>query len=620
MIFNKNKTISFREHFLLFISLALMALILYTSATNPFSPMLQRSLVLLGVVIITVLFKPLKGRLGIIIDGLIIIGALLSLGYIIFRWKDLAYRLSYVPVTFEVILGLILIIILLELTRRSIGLPLLVIAALALLYARFGRYLPLIVAHKGYSFLRIISNQYITNVGIFGTMTGTLSTVIAPFVLFGAVLQIIGVGDLMVDTAQLMTKNGRGGPAKMAVIASALFGMVSGSSTSNVMTTGCTTITLMKNTGYKADFAGAVEAAASTGGQFMPPVMGVAAFLMSYVTGIPYIKIAIAAIIPAVFYFVSIFIQVDLEARRLDLRPLEDKTTKKFTTNVLPRLYLFLPFIVLVVLLLKNWSCAKAAFYSTVLTIFLGLFRKESRISWGMTKNIAISFGKSMSTVGIACAVSGIVIGALNLTGATLRLTYAFVALANGKLFLLLMLVALLCIILGMGLPTPAAYSVAAAFAAPALTQVGVSTLASHMFVLFYASLSSITPPVAIAAYAAASLSGASPMKTGWLAWRLALAGFIIPFMFVYGPALLIGEAPIMTTVTSVITGLIGVFLLSMATIGHFLVKITLIERLLLLIPACCLIHSGLPTDIIGITLGFAFILVHFLKAKRLKV
>lgn len=612
----KNKIFTV-ENILLTFCLLLMLLVMYTSAVSPFSPMLQRSLVLMGTVFITILVKPLKGKVGKAFDILIFIGSAVSLGYIVISWKDLAYRISYAPVAFEVIFGSILILILLELTRRCIGYPLLIIAAIALLYARFGRYLPASIAHKGYNFSRIISNQYITNVGIFGTMTGTLSTVIAPFVLFGAVLQVIGVGNLMVDAAQLVSRNSRGGPAKMSVIASGLFGMVSGSSTSNVMTTGCTTIPLMKKSGYKADFAGAVEAAASTGGQFMPPVMGVAAFLMSYVTGIAYIKIAIAAIIPALFYFISILIEVDLEARRLNLRSTEGKIDGFFIKSVIARLYLFLPFIVLIVLLMQNWSSGKAAFYATVLTLLLGCLRKESRISWKMIKEIAVVFGKSMATVGMACAVSGVVIGALNLTGATLRLTYAFVALADGRIFILMVLVALLCIILGMGLPTPAAYSVAAAFAAPALTQVGISVLASHLFVLFYASLSSITPPVAIAAYAAASLSGGSPMKTGWTAWRLALVGFIIPFMFVYGPALLIGETPMLQTLSATVTGLLGIFLLSMATIGHFLTKISLIERLFLLIPAGCLIYSGPITDIIGIILGCILVILHVFKSKK---
>ena len=607
------------ENLLLTFCLLLMLLVLYTSAVSPFSPMLQRSLVLLGTVFITILVKPLKGRLGKAIDILIFIGSAVSLGYIVISWKDLAYRISYAPVAFEVVFGSILILILLELTRRCIGYPLLIIAAIALVYARFGRYFPASIAHKGYSFSRIISNQYITNVGIFGTMTSTLSTVIAPFVLFGAVLQVIGVGNLMVDAAQLVSRNSRGGPAKMSVIASGLFGMVSGSSTSNVMTTGCTTIPLMKKSGYKAEFAGAVEAAASTGGQFMPPVMGVAAFLMSYVTGIAYIKIAIAAIIPALFYFISILIEVDLEARRLNLRSSEEKFDRSFIKSVISRLYLFLPFIVLIVLLMQNWSSGKAAFYATILTLLLGCLRKESRISWNMIKEIAVVFGKSMATVGMACAVSGVVIGALNLTGATLRLTYAFVALADGRVFFLMILVALLCIILGMGLPTPAAYSVAAAFAAPALTQVGISILASHMFVLFYASLSSITPPVAIAAYAAASLSGGSPMKTGWIAWRLALVGFIIPFMFVFGPALLIGETPMLHTLLATITGLLGIFLLSMATIGHFLTRISLVERLFLLIPAGCLIYSGPITDGIGILLGCILVIFHVFKSKKLQ-
>lgn len=602
------------ENTLLVLSLMLMGFVLFTSATSPLSPMLQRSIVLMAMLFITILLKPLRGVVGRVVDVVLLVGVALSLGYIVLNWNSLAYRISYVPLAHEIIFGTILIIVLLELTRRCIGYPLLIIAAISILYTRFGQIMPPSIAHKGYSFARIISSQYITNVGIFGTMTGTLSTIIAPFVLFGSVLQAVGVGNLMVDTAQIVSKNSRGGAAKMSVIASGLFGMVSGSSSSNVMTTGCTTIPLMKGSGYKANFAGAVEAVASTGGQFLPPVMGVTAFLMSYVTGIPYITIAIAAIIPAVFYFISVLFEVDFEARRLNLSAMAGKVDKELIHSVISRSYLFLPFILLVVLLLSNWAASKAAFYAIVATLLLGSIRKESRISWTLIKSIALNFGSSMITVTMACAVAGIVIGSLNLTGATLRLTYAFVALAAGRVFILMLLVAVLCIILGMGLPTPAAYSVAAAFAAPALTQVGISTMASHLFVLFYASLSSITPPVAIAAYAAAGLSGGSPMKTGWIACKLGLVGFVIPFMFVFGPELLLGETTLLSTLLSVMTGLIGIFLMSMSTIGFFLVKISIIERILLLIPAGFLIHSGGYSDILGISSGLILFSYHIYK------
>lgn len=613
----ENKRDSLKKNIFLIISLLLAAFVVYTSATSPLSPMLQRSLILLAMVYISVLAKPMKGKYGPLIDAVIAIIATITLGYIIFSYKDLLYRSSFAPVTFEVILGGLLILVFLELTRRCIGWPLVIIAAVCILYAVFGRYLPPAIAHKGYPLSRVITSQYITNAGIFGTMVGTLSTTIAPFVFFGSVLSVVGVGELMVDTAMVVSRNSKGGPAKMAVIASGLFGMVSGSSTSNVVTTGCTTIPLMKDTGYDPDFAGAVEAAASTGGQFMPPIMGAAAFLMSYVTGISYITIAIAAIIPAIFYFVSIFIEVDLEARRLDLKPLATKLDKGHVSSILKRCYMFIPFVVLVILLMRNWSCAKSAIIASGLSLALACINPKTRISWKLIKEISLNFAKSMVSVSIACATAGIVIGSLNLTGSTLRLTYAFVALADGRLFILMLCVAALCIILGMGLPTPAAYSVAASFAAPALTQVGVSVLASHMFVLYYASLSSITPPVALAAYAAAGLSGGNPMKTGWKAWRLALTGFIVPFMFVYGPALLIGEASAMATISSAISGLIGIFILSMSTIGYFKGKLGVVERILLLIPAGCLIHSGTLTDIIGLVTGAILIGQHLLRQKN---
>ncbi len=603
-----------KDNITLLLGSLLMAFTLWTSATSPLSPMLQRTIVLLIMVYITLLFHPVKNGRYRAIDWLLTLGATVSIGYLMINWKVLAYRVSYAPVMYEVILGLCIIIVIIELTRRGVGLPLAIIAVLSILYARFGNYLPAAFAHKGYDLSRLISNQYLTFEGIFGTMLGTLSTVIAPFVLFGSVLQAVGVGDLIIDSAYLFARNSKGGPAKMAVIASCLFGTISGSSTSNVMTTGCTTIPLMKNTGYERNFAGAVEAAASTGGQIMPPVMGVAAFLMSYVTGIPYITIAIAALIPALFYYAGIFIEVDLEARRIGLKPLKEREIPVALKDVLKRAYLLFPFVVLVYLMLMMWSPAKSAFWALAISLVLACLKKRTRINLKMIKKIILDFAAGMKTVSLACATAGIVIGALNLTGATLRLTYAFVEVSQGNQLLLMICIAALCIILGMGLPTPAAYSVAAAFAAPALVQVSIPELSAHLFVLYYACLSSITPPVAIAAYAAAGLSGGSPMKTGWTSCRLALVGFIVPFMFVYGPSLLIGQADILSTALASISGLIGVFFLSVATIGYLKARIGIVERILFVVPAMFLIHPGMQTDLIGLGLGAVLLGVHIIR------
>ncbi|HHX26096.1 MAG TPA: TRAP transporter fused permease subunit [Firmicutes bacterium] len=611
------KILHLREALTMAFGAILMMFMLYTSATSPLSPLLQRSLTLLLVVYIAVLVKPMKGRIGIAVDTAIFIGATISLGYVICNWKTLAYRTTYEPVMFEVFLGFLLVVILLELSRRSIGWPLTIISLLALIYARFGNFLPATIAHKGYSLTRLISNQYLTTVGIFGTMTGTLATTISPFVLFGSFLSVAGVGKLMIDTASLVARNSRGGPAKMAVIASGLFGMVSGSSSSNVMTTGSITIPLMKGIGYEKTFAGAVEAAASTGGQIMPPIMGVAAFLMSYVTGIPYITIAIAAVIPATFYFISIYLAVDFEARRIGLKPVGGESDVTLM-SILKRSYLFIPFMVLVVLLMKNWSPAKSAFWATAITALLSQISSDSRTSWSSIKRVVYDYAKSMPTVSMACATAGVIIGALNLTGATLRLTYFFVRLAGGNLFLMMLFVAILCIILGMGLPTPAAYSVAASFAAQALVDIGVSTIAAHLFILFYASLSSITPPVALAAYAAASISGGNPIKTGFIAWRLALVGFVVPFMFVYGPELLIGESSNWGTIQAIISGLIGIFFMSVSVIGFFKTQISAVERALFLVAGCMMIYPGTLSDLIGFSVGGVLLSLHFILAKRM--
>lgn len=601
----------------MFLGIILTVFTIYTSATKPLEPTLQRGIILLIVIFIALLSNPLSSKFRIV-DYLLAVAAFLSIGYLLLNWEELAYRAQYEPVLMEIALGFAVVIVILELTRRGVGWPLTIVALVVIIYAKFGNYLPALFSHRGYSVSRLVANQYLTHEGVFGSLLGTVGTVVAPFVLFGAVLQFTGVGDLIIDAASIFASKSKGGPAKMAVIASGLFGTISGSSSANVMTTGCTTIPLMKNTGYEPNFAGAVEAAASTGGQIMPPVMGAAAFLMAYVTGIPYLTIAVAAIIPAVFYYAGIFIEVDLEARRIGLKPLGEQGRKIDGRNILGRLYLFLPFALLIYLMAIMFSPAKAAFWATIATLILSGFKKETRLNLNKAKEIIVDFYKGMKTVTLACATAGIVVGALNLTGATLRLTYAFVGVAQGNQLLLMLCVACLCIILGMGLPTPAAYAVAASFAAPALTQIGVSKLAAHLFVLYYASLSSITPPVALAAYAAASISGGSPLKTGFDACRIALVGFIVPFMFVFGPELLLGQVPMLLSIRAAATGIIGVLLLSIAVIGYFNKKVSILERLLYIAAAFLLINPGVYSDFIGLGLGAALLGYHILLPKLL--
>lgn len=599
----------------LLVGLVLAGFTLYTSATTPLQPTLQRGVFLLILIVLTPLKFPSRSKL---FDYALIVIGVIPVLYLILNWEELAYRAQYEPAVHEYLFGFAVILVVLELTRRTAGLPLSIVAAVAILYARFGNYLPDQFAHRGYSVERLLANQYLTHEGLFGSILGTAATIITAFVLFGCFLQFCGVADLLMAVSVKLTRGTHGGPAKLAVIASALFGTISGSSSSNVVTTGTTTIPLMKRAGYAPSFAGAVEAVASTGGQIMPPVMGVAAFLMAEVTGIPYITIAIAAALPALLYYAAVFFEVDLEARRLSLKNVEARNLQVSAQWMLARLPLLLPFAVLLYLLLAMYSPSKAAFWSTLAVIVVSGLRRETRLDWSKFLEVINGFVTSISGVALACATAGIVIGALNITGGPLRISYALADLAEGNRWLLLFFVMILCIILGMGLPTPAAYAVVAAFAAPMIIATGVTKLAAHLFAFYYACISSITPPVAIAAYAAAGIAGSAPMRTGWMACKIGLAAFIVPFMFANGPALLIGQAPLMASAIAFVSALVGVWFLSLAVIGYFRGAMRMYERVGYLVAALLLMDVGIRTDFVGMVLGGLLLTSHIVRYKRI--
>jgi TRAP transporter 4TM/12TM fusion protein len=457
-----------------------------------------------------------------------------------------------------------------------------------------------------------MANQYLTHEGLFSSVLGVAATLVPAFILFGCALQIAGVADLLMTLASQLSL-GPGGPAKLAVTGSALFGTISGSSTANVVGTGTTTIPLMKRAGFEPSFAGAVEAVASTGGQIMPPVMGVAAFLMSEVTGIPYVTIAIAAVVPALLYYAAVYIEVDLEARRLSLTgALTDALAS--SRSVWQRAYMLLPFVVLIYLLFMMYSPMKSALWATVGVVLLTFVSRETWLTREKLQSLVRMFTQGTLTVALACATAGIVVGALNITGAGLRMTFVLVEMAGKERILLAIIVMIICIILGMGLPTPAAYAVAASFAAPMLAMVAMNKMQAHMFILYYASLSSITPPVAIAAYAAAGIADAPPMRTGWIAWKLGLAAFIVPFMFTENTALFIGQAAVFDTVQATLTGLLGVACLAMATIGYLFGPITLYERGGYFLASLLLLYPTVLVSLFGIAIAGVLLAVHISK------
>ncbi|TCK19642.1 TRAP transporter 4TM/12TM fusion protein [Ancylobacter aquaticus] len=596
---------------ILVVGLALIALTVFTSATIPLPPTVQRGLFVLGIVYLGLLLKPLPGGF-VLLDILLAAGATISFGYLVANWEVLAYRALFEPALHEVILGLVALVSVIELTRRLVGWPIALLTVIAFLYALYGRYLPDAFAHRGFSVERIVNSQYLTHEGLFGSLTGVAVTLVAMFLVFGALVQQVGVADLFMKLAAKLSFGKFGGPGKIEVVSSALMGTISGSSTANVVTTGTTTIPMMRRAGFSPTFAASVEAVSSTGGQLMPPVLGVAAFLMAELTGIPFGTIALASLIPAVLYFVCVFVEVDLESRKLTLVTDWDDAGRASLKEIIRKIYLLLPIVVLAYFLFAMYSPTKAAYYACITALIVGVPKWKELLTAAAGKQFVMDFVTSATTVVLACACAGIIVGILSLTGATMSLSYALVELAGDNYFLLLVFVMFLCIILGMGLPTPAAYAVAAAFAAPMLVQAGVQILAAHMFVLFYASLSSITPPVAVAAYAAAGIANASPMRVAVTATKLGLSAFIIPFVFVQDPAILIGQAPIVDTVIVSVTALLGVTALGLSTIGYYRGPVSMIERLGYFAAAIMMMMPSVLLSLGGMVLAAVLLVIHF--------
>ena len=419
-------------------------------------------------------------------------------------------------------------------------------AILFLLYARFGPYLPGMLGHRGFAWKSIIRHMYLTLEGILGIPISVSSTFVFMFILFGTFLDKTGVGRFFIDLAYSLTGHLKSGPAMTAVVASGFMGSISGSSVANTVTTGAFTIPLMKETGYKPYFAGAVEAAASTGGQIMPPVMGAAAFIMAEFTGIPYVKIIAAAAIPAVLYYFAVGIMVHLEASRLGLKGIPKDGLPKLRNIIKTQGYLLLPLFVIVYFLVKGYTPLLAAFYAICISVVIAIIATlvKGDKSFGFKEFFSALEQGAKGSIGVACACAcaGMVVGVVTLTGLGLRVAELIVTLAQGKLFLTLFFTMIASIILGMGLPTTAKYIVLATMAVPALLKLDVNLMAAHLFILYFGVIADITPPVALAAYAGAGIAGANSMKTGFQAVKLASAAFIVPYIFAYDSSLILVE------------------------------------------------------------------------------
>ena len=503
----------------------------------------------------------------------------------------------------DLIFGAITCLLVLEATRRVVGNSLVILAAVFLLYAYFGRYFPGVFAHRGYSVGRIIYQMYLTGQGIFGIPLSVSAGYLVVFIVLAALLDSSGLGKLFNDAALAIGGRAIGGPAKVSVIASALCGTISGSAATNVATTGAFTIPLMKKCGYKAYFAGAVEAAASTGGQIMPPIMGTVAFIMAEYLGVRYGTIAMAAVIPALLYFSGVFFQVDIRARRIGLTGLSKEEIPNLKETIKKYGHMIIPMIVLVYFLMDGFSPVYSAFYASVLTWALSLLRKETRLLGPGVADMCVKAARSALSVGIAMATAGFIVAVLSMTGIGVILADNIVLLSGGHLFIALLLTMVVSIILGMGLPTSACYIIAASISVPILTKMGVPPFQAHFFVLYFSVISTVTPPVALASYVAAGMSGANTNQVGIAAFRLALAAFIIPFFFIYNPAMLLIADSWVTIAWATITALFGTYLLALALEGYFLVTLPMWTRAISFVAAILLMTPGVATDVIGAAL-----------------
>lgn len=598
-------TIDWVKRVALIVGVVMSLFHIYVLGIEPMETWSFRSLHLMFAMMLIVLLRPTqisKKSLGLAWDGVLIALTVIVSVYIVLEVQRLIVFGQFAPSMTDVVMSVIGVILVLETTRRINGNTMPLLAIFFLLYAGLGDYIPGMLGHKGYDFIRIASYSFSLD-GIYGISIGVSATYMILFVIFGAVLEGTGGGKLFIGMAMSTFGGFRGGPAKAAIFASALMGTITGSSAGNVVTTGTFTIPLMKKVGYNPRFAGAVEAVASTGGQIMPPIMGAGAFIMAESLGIPYLEIAVAAIAPAMLYFLSVYVMVDDEAAMTGLQGLpKDQLPNK--REIMSEVgHLIIPIIVLLYYLIVEMATPiKAGLYGIYASLLIGMMRATTRYSFKRLMEMLSDGSKSSISVVSACASAGLIIGVLTLTGLGTKIAGLIVAQSGGNLLIALLLTMIVTTILGMGLPTTAAYIVTSSVVAPALMKMGVLPLASHMFIFYFACISAITPPVAIAAYAAAGIADADPNRTGFQAFKLGLAAFIVPFMFIYSQALL-AQGPIVTVITSCITAVIGTIFFAHAISGWLLKKANILVRFLLLCGALLLIDQGLVTDIIGISI-----------------
>lgn len=606
------------EKFIAVLAVAFVAFHVYTAAFGVVPGIGQKS-IHLGFILLAFYAMELaeaEKTLHKIGWGVMMAVSFAGVAYITLEYEALQSRIG-ITKDADVIFGLLLIIAIFVATRKRLGLSLVVVTTCFILYGFFGMYFPGFLNHPGMGLKRFINVAYLTTDGIFGTPLYSSAVYIVLFVVLGAVLEETGIGDYFTDVATAAFGKRRGGPAKVAVIASGFFGSISGSVVGNVVGTGTFTIPLMKRNGFEPETAGAVEAAASTGGQIMPPIMGATAFVLADNLGVPYFDVVKAAAIPAILYYGALLLTVDIYAHKHNLHGLDASELPKFK-DLAKRFYLVTPILFLVfAFAVLNLTVTRAGLYTIIVTLIVAMVNKNSRLTPKKLVNICVKSIKSAVPVAIACSMAGLVSAVVMGSGLGFRISSALVDVANGNLMILLLLTMVVSLIMGMGVPTTAAYLMLAVLVAPSLAQMGVPPIAGHLFIFYFGIISAITPPVALAAYAGAGLAGCSPNKTGWRAFRLAIAGFILPYLFVYNPVLL-WQGAWYEILLAFVTAMVGVYSLAGAIEGFiFSWQINPLVRVILLAGALGLLIPGIVTDLAGVGCLAAVYVFYKMKDKR---
>jgi len=557
-------------------------------------------------------------KYSLIVDFSLILLSIFTMGYIVNQYVAIAYRVGD-PTQMDIVLGVIATLLILEFARRVVGLQLLIVPIAFLLYLFFGQYVPGFLGHRPFSIARMVNTVFLSTDGIFGAPLGASSIYVAVFVILGSIFELTGLGEFFINLAYSLTGRSSSGPAQTAVLASGLFGMISGSPSANVVTTGTFTIPLMKSVGYKAESAGAIEALASVGGQIMPPIMGASAFIIAETLEIPYLSIVTAAFIPAILYYVSAAISVHLQAKKRGIKPKLADIGNPLVIIKEGWFYLIPISVLLFLLIIVRYSPYRSAIVCIFTTFAISILKNTFKFN---LKNILYAFeisSKKLLTIVSACAASGIVIGVVTLTGLGLKISMVLMDLTKGNLLFALIISQIAAMIMGMGLPTAAAYITTSVLLAPALVKLGLPPLSAHLFIFYGAIVSNLTPPVCIASYAAAGVAKSDPWKTAIEGFLLGLPGpYLVPYIFIYRPSLLLFNAPSkIFVILNFFIGLLAVSCLAISLRGYLFAKLNIIERIIAVIASILFVIDNYYFSIYAVILLILLIFIQIIKRRK---